>query len=114
MAKFLRVLVIIAVAFATPFVAWAETTYASANMTNRRWQDATGQYSDAFITADVEISFNGSPSYAPFVTTVTHAAGASKGQVQTAVRLVVNEWLAIEEPGNTLNNAHILLGGLSD
>lgn len=90
-----------------------ETTYANVEMQNRRFEDALGQPHPDFITADLDIVFNGDLS-GNVTTGVTYAAGASKAQVQTAVRNKVNEVLAQSEPGNTLNNARIILGGLSD
>lgn len=90
-----------------------ETTYANVEMRNRRFEDVNGQPHPDFITADLEIVFNGNLSGTIGVT-VTHAVSATKAQVQTAVRNVVNEWLGYSEPGNTLNNNRIILGGLSD
>ncbi len=89
------------------------TTYAIVNMTERRFENAQGEADPNFITATLQIAFNGSLSGSIQVN-VTHPVSATKTQVQTAVRLVVNEWLASYEPGNSLNNAHIILGGLSD
>lgn len=89
------------------------TTYAIVTMTEKRFENANGEPDPDFVTATLQVVFNGSLS-GSLTGSVTHAVGASKSQVQAAVRLRVNEFLSTYEPGNTLNNAHIILGGLSD
>ncbi len=98
-----------AAAFALP----TETTYAIVNMTERRFENSVGEPDPNFVTATLQVAFNGSLS-GTLTGSVTHSVGSTKAQVQTAVRLKVNEFLALAEPGNTLNNTHIILGGLSD
>ncbi len=112
MAKFLRVLLLIAVAFATPFAAWAESTRAIVTLENKRFQNAQLEFDPDFITADVKLVFNDFPGQ--IGQTITYAASSSKAQVQTAVRDLTNGLLDVIEPGNTLNNAQIILDGLSD
>lgn len=91
----------------------ATSTRALVTMTNKRFMNAAFEPDPDFITADISIQFNGSNT-GTIGQTITYAVTLSKAQVQTAVRTFINARLNEFEPGNTLNNAQIILDGLSD
>ena len=91
----------------------AVTTRALVTMNNKRFENAAFEPDPDFITADIDIQFNGSGA-GHIGQTITYDVTLTKTQVQNEVRDFVNALLDQFEPGNSLTNARIILDGLSD